>query len=94
MLLKKSSCVFLPALFLPASLSLRRLSCICYHCVGMYPVYIYICIFLHESADDNATLLFIYFDCSQLVLSFGQCQEKMFRGENLFLKVLKRADML
>ena len=31
-----------------------RLSYVCYHCVGMYPVYI--CVFLHESADDNATV--------------------------------------
>ena len=30
-----------------------RLSCVCYHCVGMYPVYI--CIFLHGSADEYAT---------------------------------------
>ena len=30
-----------------------RLSCVCYHCVSMYPVYV--CVFLHESADDNAT---------------------------------------
>ena len=30
--------------------------CVCY-CVGMYPVYI--CIFLHESADDYATHIYI-----------------------------------
>ena len=47
MLLKKSSCVL--------SSCVCRLSCVCYHCVGMYPVYI--CVFLHESADDNATIL-------------------------------------
>ena len=38
--IKKSSCVFV-------------IACVCYHCVGMYPSYI--CIFLHESAYDNAT---------------------------------------
>ena len=34
-ILKKSSCVFLPA-----SLSCVVYYCVCYHCVGMYPVYI------------------------------------------------------
>ena len=31
-------------------------SCVCYHCVGMYPVYI--CIFLHESEDDYSTVIY------------------------------------
>ena len=39
-MLKKSSCIVY--------------YCVCYHCIGMYPVYI--CIFLHESADDNTTI--------------------------------------
>ena len=29
--------------------------CVCYHCVGMYPVYI--CIFLHESEDEYTTCI-------------------------------------
>ena len=41
------SCILiLPASFLDASV---------YHCVSIYPVYI--CVFLHESADDNATYM-------------------------------------
>ena len=32
---------------------LRLYYCVCYHCVGMYPAYI--CIFLHESADEYTT---------------------------------------
>ena len=42
MLLKKSSCVLYSCVC--------RLSCVCYHCVGMYPAYI--CIFLHELEDE------------------------------------------
>ena len=45
MLLKKSSCVLYSCVC--------RLSYVCYHCIGMYPVYI--CIFLHESEDDYIT---------------------------------------
>ena len=29
--------------------------CVCYHCVGMYPAYI--CIFLHEHADEYITIV-------------------------------------
>ena len=32
---------------------LRLYHCVCYHCVSMYPAYI--CIYVHESADENAT---------------------------------------
>ena len=42
---KEVSCIFLTACVV--------YYCVCYHCVGMYPVYI--CIFLHESADDYTT---------------------------------------
>ena len=45
---------FYKEVFLRASLSLRA-SVI--HCVSMYPVYI--CIFLHESADDNITIVML-----------------------------------
>ena len=46
--LKKSSCVFLPSCVLYSCVlylcvlysCVCRLSCVCYHCVGMYPVYI------------------------------------------------------
>ena len=49
--IKKSSCVFFPACVVYSCVFIiGRLN---YHCIGMYPAYI--CIFLHESADDYIT---------------------------------------
>ena len=50
--IKKSSCVFFPACVVYSCVFIiGRLN---YYCIGKYPAYI--CIFLHESADDYITL--------------------------------------
>ena len=55
MLLKKSSCVFLPAFSFLLPFFVRLSVCVYYWVVMIRQMSIYICIFLHESADDNTT---------------------------------------
>ena len=58
--------VFVTASVIPA--------CVVYHCVGMYPAYI--CIFQHESADDN------------IILNMKQQATLLIRYENIFFQTV------